>query len=75
MHVEDHQIWETQPESQYGEMSVVTRKTGHATHLDLAVASLPVMKRTKVQTLGELRIRGTANWWAGLFVVMRLLAK
>ena len=27
------------------------------------------MKSTKVQTLGELRMRGTANWWAGLFVV------
>ena len=26
------------------------------------------MKSTKVQTLGELRMRGTANWWAGLLV-------
>ena len=24
------------------------------------------MKSTEVQTLGELRMRGTANWWAGL---------
>ena len=32
------------------------------------------MKSTKVQTLGELRMRDTANWWAGLLVVyMRLL--
>ena len=29
------------------------------------------MKSTKVQPLSELRMRGTANWWAGLF--MRLL--
>ena len=27
-----------------------------------------VMKSTKVQTLGELRMRGTANWWAGLLI-------
>ena len=27
------------------------------------------MKTTKVQTLGELRMRDTANWWAGLFVL------
>ena len=26
------------------------------------------MKRTRVQTLGELRMRHTANWWAGLSV-------
>ena len=25
-----------------------------------------IMKSTKVQTLGELRMRGTANGWAGL---------
>ena len=31
------------------------------------------MKSTEVQTLRELRMRGTANWWAGLFS-MRLLA-
>ena len=30
------------------------------------------MKNTEVQTLGELRMRGTANWWAGL-LSMRLL--
>ena len=28
-----------------------------------------VMKSTKVQTLGELRMHYTANWWAGLLVV------
>ena len=27
-----------------------------------------VMKSTKVQTLSELRMRGTANGWAGLLV-------
>ena len=26
------------------------------------------MKSTKVQTLGELRMRDTANYWAGLLV-------
>ena len=30
------------------------------------------VKSTKVQTLSELRMRDTANWWAGLFC-MRLL--
>ena len=27
----------------------------------------------KVQTLGELRMRDTANWWAGLVICMRSL--
>ena len=30
------------------------------------------MKSTKVQTLGELRMSDTANWWAGP-ISMRLL--
>ena len=29
------------------------------------------MKSTKVQTLGELRMRGTANGWAGLLAFTR----
>ena len=31
-------------------------------------ANTKQMKSTKVQTLGELRMHDTANWWAGLFV-------
>ena len=30
-----------------------------------------LMKSTKVQTLGELRMRGTANGWAGLLAFIR----
>ena len=29
------------------------------------------MKNTKVQTLGELRMRGTTNGWAGLLTFTR----
>ena len=31
----------------------------------------PPMKSTEVQTLGELRMRGTTNGWAGLFAFTR----
>ena len=31
-------------------------------------AATETMKSTEAQTLGELRMRDTANWWAGLFV-------
>ena len=31
------------------------------------------MKSTKVQTLGELGKRGTANWWAGPISVRLLM--
>ena len=33
------------------------------------------MKNTKVQTLGELRMRCTANWWAGPIIIVYIFTR
>ena len=41
-----------------------------------SLRSWPIlMKSTKVQTLGELRLRGTTNWWAGFLFSLLVVSR